>query len=247
MGVNRDIFWNVTIHPHRLDEGVVFVIALDGSLTNKIAAFHAAVFLSLGEWVVAIGDFDGDTTEEKHRVGRTERVGIEAHIFHERGNALASVAECDGKRVVGMTRSDHRGRFEGLITIRDFHDICKEVVVDIVAHFFSDLTEDIEIVGFDAESFGRRGADEDGIIPSQLGDKIRSLNEPRVIRIAPVIHAGALQENKFQGVWLCWQSLLGKGGGGRGVERNLGGSECRTWLEAVAEESIPQLIAGAFG
>ena len=217
MGVKRNIFGDVTIHPHRLGEGVVFIIALNGSLANEVAAFHAAMFLGLSQRVVAIRNFERDTAQEEHGVRRTKRIGIEADIFHESRNAFASVAEGYRERVVGMTGSDHRGRFEGLITIRDFHDICDEVIVDIVAHLLSNIAEDIEIVGFDAEFFGRRGADEDGIIPSQLGDKIRSLNEPRVIRIAPVIHAGALQENKFQGVWLCWQGLLGKGGGGSGV------------------------------
>ena len=247
VGVKGNIFWDVTIHTHRLGEGVVFIVALDGSLANEIAAFHAAVLLGLSQRVVAIRDFKGDTAQEEHGVRRTKRVGIESHIFHESRNAIASVTESYRERVVGMARGDDCSGFDGFFPVRDFHDVSDEVIVDIVAHLLSNIAEDIEIVGFDAEFFCGSWTNHHRVVPSDFGYKVGCFNEPRVIGIAPVIHARALKENKLQDVRLCCLSLLGKGGGGSGVERDFGGSECRTWLEAIAEEGVPSFVSGTFG
>ena len=247
MGVERNIWRDVTIHAHLLGEGVVFIVTVNRSLTNEIAAFHAAMLLGLSHRVVAVRDLESHSAEEKHGVGGAKRVGIETNTIHQRGNALASVTEGDRERVVSVTGCDHRRGFDGFFAIGNLHNVGDEVIVDIIAHLLGDITEDIEVVGFDAELLGRGWAHEHSVVPSQFGDKIRSLDKPGVVGIASIVHAGALQENEFQGIGFGRLGLLGKCGGRGGVEGNLSWRKSGVRKETIAEEGIPRLVTGAFG
>ena len=239
MGVERNIRRDVTIHAHLLGEGVVFSVAVNRSLTDEIAAFHAAMLLGLSHRVVAVRDLESHSAEEKHGVGGAERISIETNTIHQSGNALASVTERDRERVVSVAGSDDRCGFDGFFAIGNFHDVGDEVVIDIIAHLLGDITEDIEVVGFDAELLGRGWAHKHSVVPGQFSDKIRRLDEPRVIGIASIVHAGALQENKFQGIAFSRLGLLGECGGRGGVDGNLGWGKSGVRQETIAQEGIP--------
>ena len=198
VGVERNIRRDVTIHAHRLGKGVIFLEALECSLANEVTTFHAAMFLGLRERVIPIGDDTSDTACEPHGICTANRIGIEADVFHECGNVFASVAESDGERVIGVTRSYERSGFNRGLAIADLDDIRNEIVVDFVAHFFGNLFERTEVIGFDPEFFGCGRADHDRVVPSDLRDKIGSFNEPGIVGVASVIHASALKEYQFQ-------------------------------------------------
>ena len=236
----------MTIHAHRLGKGMIFFVALDGAFAHEVAAFHALVLLRLRNRVVAVGDFAGHAAEGAHAVRAAERVGIETHTIHQGGDFLASVAQGDGERVVGVAWSDDCCGFDGVNSIGNFHDVGDQVVVDVVTQFLGYVSENIEVICLNAELLGSGGADEDRIVPSNLGDKIRSLEEPGIVRVAAIIHARALQEDQLQAIGLGGRGLREVGGGG-GVERGLDWREGRIGLEAIAEEGVPCGRVGGFG
>ena len=151
VGVERNILRDMTIHAHRLGKGMIFFVALDGAFAHEIAAFHALVLLRLRNRVVAVGDFAGHAAEGAHAVRAAERVGIETHTIHQGGDFLASIPQGDGKRVVGVAWSDNRRGFDGGRAIGNFHDVGDQVVVDVVAQFLGDVSENIEVICLDAE------------------------------------------------------------------------------------------------
>jgi hypothetical protein len=84
MGVERDVWRDVTVHAHRLSKGGFVLVAFERALTDEIAAFHAAMLLGLSHRIVAVRDLESHSAEEKHRICRAKRIEIGRASCRER-------------------------------------------------------------------------------------------------------------------------------------------------------------------
>jgi len=145
-----------------------------------------------------------------------------------------------------MAGGDDRGGLDRPLSVADLDDVSDQIVVDLVPELLCDLLEIPEIVRLDPQLFRRRRADQNGVVPSELGDKIRRLEEPGIIGVAPVVHARTLEENEFEPgggrLGFCRDRRCG---GDRKNKRNLRESGDRQ--EADAKDIVPKQIGSAGG
>src|SRR4029453_12477686 len=192
------IWRDVAIHPHRLGKLRIMLIALESSLAEQIATLHAAMLLCLRQRVYFFRDLHLHSGQETLAIARPEWIRIESDPFKERRNTTTAISQRQGNRIVGMARRDISGRHNGSSRGGlDLDQIGNDIEIDVVAHLLGHLVDGAKIVGANAQLLGRRGTDQRDIVPCDLALKIWSFLEPRIVRVSPVVHASALEKEKF--------------------------------------------------
>ena len=90
---------------------------------HEVAALHVLVHLRAGERVRCARLRDLDAARDPERVGRADRVRVEAGARAEPPGARAAVAEVDGDGVVRVAGLDPDGRLDGPPAERDADDV----------------------------------------------------------------------------------------------------------------------------
>ena len=149
-------------------------------LANDRAAFQRPMILRAGETVL-LRDGGNFRTDSEALVRRTaQRVEVEADLLavevRDASALRATEAERETKRVVRHAGHDPHGCAHGLASEREFDELR-------VLH---------------AEVHRRLAADEHGVVPCHLGDRIGDFHEPAVVGPAAIIHAVVAGENDFE-------------------------------------------------
>ena len=150
---------------------------------GQLRTVVVVVALGVGELVDVGGLGDRRPGGEQRRGRRTDRVGVEARPAADPSRLAASVAEIDGDAVVGMAGNDQNGGLDLLAVQRDLDDIRL-----------------LELV-FDQSGV----ADQRGVVPGEVGDRLGQLLQPADIGVAPVVERGIRAEDDLDRI-----------GGGRG-------------------------------
>ena len=240
VSVEGDIRRNVTIHAHGLRKLRIIFVAFERALAEQIATLHAAMLLSLGEWIGLAGHFHFHTREKTQCLRRAKRIRIESNAIQKSGDTRSSVTQRKGNGIVRVTRSHESRGNDGTPGRLDLDQVRDDVKIDVVAQLFRNLVERAKIVGLDAEFLCSGRADESDIVPGDLRFEIRSFLKPRVVGIAAIVHTAALEENQLQPVRsrfcvLHFRDCLG------GVEGKRHFRPFATGSEAHAQNGIPFL------
>ena len=154
---------------------VLLEIALLHQRTLSDRSFHRLVTLRAGEVVSCAGRSQLNAAREPGILAGAQRIDIVASAGARAPGTRASVAEENRDRVVGVSR---------LNPDRAFNFLALELEFDNV--FEGEL-----------QSLGHRGANHDRIVPGQLGQWLRKLLQPCVVREAAVVDGRIAAEVEF--------------------------------------------------
>ena len=110
----------------------------------------------------------GEAPAQDRRVARPDCVSVEPDAARDRLGAFTAVTERQRDRVVGVTGKDEHGYAERPLASAELEELLRR----------------------DAERGGGLGAHESGLVPRQLRQGIRQLEEPRIVGEAAVVHGG---------------------------------------------------------
>src|SRR5690606_8801886 len=173
---------------------------------------------------------DGRAGGVAERGAGAGRIEIVSDILTHASGDGAAVAEREHDGVVGEARLDVQGTADGDAVDGDLADEGDlRAAIELGGFLAGDL--DQRALGIDAEFLAETGADEDGVVPSDLGDRVGALLEPAVVGEAAVIDLVVEGEADLEiiaeeGLELEGYSEEGAEGGGgvpdvdHGIDRN---------------------------
>src|SRR2546425_691067 len=156
---------------------------------HHAAAFHQVVILRAREGILLAGVDDLDAGPVPQRVGRANRVGVEARAGARMASPHAAVTEMHGDAVVRVT---------------DDREHCAANRAPLIPKL-DDVADDLSVLaagpggfvlGFDF--LGGRWAHDDRVVPRQLRDRFRQLLQPAVVREPPVKDARVVAKRNFE-------------------------------------------------
>ena len=131
---------------------------------DDVAAVDVVMRLRAGERHLLAGLFQLRIASDVAAVGRPELVGVEADLRTGVAGALAAVAEVAGDAPRGVTRHD----------------------ADRAVHFLAARLDRDDVARFERELFRVGRADEDGVVPRELRERLRRFLQPAVVGVAAV-------------------------------------------------------------
>ena len=177
----------------------VLAIILKRSGRQNLPAFHAEVILRAGERIVVPGLLDraagGSGSPES--VGSAHRVGVETLVRSGVARFLAAVSQRKDNDAIGLAGQPPRGGGDFAVRKRNVDDV--RINLAVLAATPGDVVRQLQLLR-------RLGADQRGIVPGELGDRLRQFLQPAVIGEAPVVDAriGAEEElNVIRGRGFC--------------------------------------------
>ena len=145
-------------------------------LANQVAALHRVVFLGRGQARPATGRRDLQAGGDIRRLGGTQGIGVVANVLADVAACGPAVAESHADRVIGLAGEQHG---------RNFQAPAVKLQADHVAIDHAQLA-------------GRLRAQQRGVAPGELGDRVRELLEPAVVGVAAVIDLGVALKDQLQ-------------------------------------------------
>ena len=181
----------VRLHADALDVGEAGSALLrdfvEIGFPDEIAAFHRPVFLDVGEQRALAGVHQRRASGKAHRRRRAERVGAGAGPLPHMARRGAAVAECDDERVIRKAGLDVDRAADLAATDGDLED-AGVFLADLKVVFLDARHLQRRTLGVDAELLAELRADENGVVPGNLRDRVRALLQPAVVGEAAVVH-----------------------------------------------------------
>ena len=224
VGVLREEL-GVTIEVHVLREVRLLEELVHVRFAHDRAAVERPVVLRADEGMRAVRRLGGSTGDETGGA-RAQRVGVEADalVLKARDAApLAAIAKRQAEREVRHAGLNPDAALDRATVRRDGNHVAV----------------------LPAELRRRLAADEHGVVPDELGNRVGQLLEPAVVRITTVVHARVAVEDDFElvlgrgrgcgrrGNRACHRSPIERTGNRRGRRAN---------EQAVVQELLPLLL-----
>ncbi len=185
---------------------------------QDLPAFHAEVILRASERIILAGFFDGAAGGggRPKRVRSAHGVGIETLVRAGVARLLAAVSQRQDHDAIGLARQPPRGSGDFAVRKRNVNDVRINLAV---------LPATRPDVVRQAQLSRCLGADQRGIVPGELGDRLWQFLQPAVIGETPVVDARIGAEDEFKigrgsGFWRRQtRGSESEGGTDRGISR----------------------------